>query len=99
MMEQRVPIDLFWAIRLPVASHIWRDRMESSFCERMQLMAPRIPWFGKTVTKHHRGPCATLGDVHMDAVRFHRAMFYFAHCSSSMVSEWPPASHLYASLH
>jgi hypothetical protein len=23
--------------------------------------------------------------VHMDAVRFHRAMFYFAHCTSSMV--------------
>jgi hypothetical protein len=43
MMEQRVPIELFWAIRLPVASHIWRDRLESSFCERMQLMAPRIP--------------------------------------------------------
>jgi hypothetical protein len=43
MMEQRVPIDLFWAIRLTVASHIWRDRMESSFCERVQLMAPRIP--------------------------------------------------------
>jgi hypothetical protein len=42
-MEQRVPIELFWAIGLPVASHIWRDRMESSFCERMQLMAPRIP--------------------------------------------------------
>jgi len=43
MMEQRVPIELFWAIRLPVASHIWRDRSESSLCERMQLMAPRIP--------------------------------------------------------
>jgi hypothetical protein len=42
-MEQRVPIALFWAIRLPVASHIGRDRMKSSLCERMQLMAPRIP--------------------------------------------------------
>src|SRR5216683_2435574 len=81
-MEQRVPIELFWAIRLPVASHIWRDRVESSFCECMQLMAPRIPRFGKTVTEHHQGPCSALGDVHMDAVRFHRAMFYFAHCTS-----------------
>jgi len=43
MMEQRVPIQFFWAIRLPVASHIWRDRSKSSICERMQLMAPRIP--------------------------------------------------------
>src|SRR5580700_3733151 len=42
-MEQRVPIEWFWAIGLPVASHIWCDRMEPSFCERMQLMAPRIP--------------------------------------------------------
>src|SRR6202008_65147 len=31
------------AMRLPVASHIWHDRMESSICERMQRMAPRIP--------------------------------------------------------
>jgi hypothetical protein len=58
----------------------------SSFCERMQLMAPTNTMIRENRDTAPPGSRSALGDLHMDAVRYHRAMFYFAHCTFSTPS-------------
>ena len=40
------------------------------------------------MTQHHQRTRSALRDMHMDTVRFHRPMFYFAPLYSSMHVEF-----------
>ena len=67
-MQQCVLVDRIRAVGLAVAAHIGRDGVESSFGQRRQLVAPRIPGFGKAVAQQDQRTLALLGQVHADAV-------------------------------
>src|SRR5215469_1830222 len=79
-MEEGVAVDFFWTLSQAIASHVGCNHVESGFCECIQLMAPRIPRFGKTMTQHHQRAGPAFSDVHADTVSIYLAMFYFAHC-------------------
>ena len=47
----------------PVAAHVDGDRPEAGLGDGGQLVAPRVPRFGKAVHEQHHGPVALLDQV------------------------------------
>src|SRR5713226_7199202 len=78
-MKQGVLIDCLRTVGLAIATHVRRDDVKSSFRERLQLMTPRVPRLGETMTQDDQWTCTALGDVHANAVGFEDAMLYFVH--------------------
>ncbi len=67
-MKQRVLVDRLGPVGLAIAAHVGRDGMVAGLGQRLQLMPPRVPGFGKAVAQHDQRAGALLGDVHLDAV-------------------------------
>src|SRR5215471_1762126 len=63
-------------------------RVEAGAGERVELVAPGVPGFGKAVTHDDERPHPLLGHVHADAVRLDRAVLELAH---GRFPSWPGA--------
>jgi hypothetical protein len=82
-MEHRVLVDRLGCIALAIAAHVRRHRVEAGRGERIDLMTPRIPGFGKAVAHQHQWPFALFGDVEADAVALDDSLRWFAHVPTS----------------
>jgi hypothetical protein len=83
-MQDRVLVDRLRRIALAVAAHIGGDDTEAGGRERVDLVPPGEPGFGKTVRQQHQRPLALLGDVDADPVAFDDALRCLAHLSISL---------------
>ncbi|GAC1701714.1 MAG: hypothetical protein PVS3B3_29330 [Ktedonobacteraceae bacterium] len=48
-------------VRLPIAAHIERDDVVASLSQDRDLLAPRVPEFGKAMTKQEEWTSPLLG--------------------------------------
>src|SRR4051794_26473722 len=76
-MKQSVLIDSFRFVGLAITPHVRRDGAVTRIRKSLQLMPPRIPRLRPSVTEQHKGTCAHLRDMHLDAVGRNELVFYF----------------------
>jgi len=69
------------AIGFAIPALVGRDRAKARVRQRAQLMAPRVPQFGKAVAEHHRVSGAGLDQMHPDAVGVDELVGKFTHLS------------------
>jgi len=67
-VEERKLVYGLGALSLTVTAHIRSDGMKACLGQCGELMAPRIPGFGKSVAHDHEPAAARLGNVHFNAV-------------------------------
>jgi hypothetical protein len=67
-------LDRFRRAGLPVAALVRRDRAEAGLRQRLQLMAPGVPEFGKTMAHHDRKALAGLSQMHFDTIGLDESM-------------------------
>ncbi|GAC1687463.1 MAG: hypothetical protein NVS9B9_09580 [Ktedonobacteraceae bacterium] len=60
-VEQCVRPLLSGLVRLPIAAHIERDDVIASLSQDRDLLAPRVPEFGKAMTKQEEWTSPLLG--------------------------------------
>lgn len=82
-VEDRVLIDRFGPVTLPIAAHVGCDRVVAGRRQRLELVAPGVPAFRKAVAEQHHRPLALLGDVEADAVRLDPPLRRLAHVIAS----------------
>ena len=84
-LKQRVLIDLVGLAGLAIAAHVGRDGAIAGLSQRLQLMAPRIPGFRKTVAEEDEGSASRLSEMDRNPVCLDRAMGELGHASSPPV--------------
>ena len=65
-----------------VTAHIHRDGAVAAFRQGRQLMAPRVPGFGKAVHQEHERAMALLGNADVYAVGAERSEVCLCYCVS-----------------
>src|SRR5262245_24446690 len=78
-MKERVLIDLVGAVAFAVAAHVRCDDVKSGVTERRQLVAPRVPALGETVTENDERTRTLLGDSQANPVRLDHPVLNLAH--------------------
>jgi len=62
-------------VRLAIAPHVRSHDVKTSVGERGELVAPRIPTLGKTMTQNNQRPGPLFCQVELDAIRLDIAVF------------------------
>ena len=68
--------------RLAIAAHVGRDGVIAGLGQRLQLMAPRIPGFGKPWQNRTTRPAPGLGEMDRNPVCLDGAMDDLGHAAS-----------------
>src|SRR5271165_3512778 len=76
-MEHGVLVDRVGTLSLAIAAHVGSHHPEPGLGECRELMAPRIPAFGKAVAQRDEGTLTRFGEVHSDAVGLDGAVRHF----------------------
>src|SRR4029434_9089738 len=87
-VQERVLLDTLRPVGLAVAAHVGSHRPVARGGERRQLMAPRIPGFGETVTEEDERTRPLLGDVHADAVGLDGPVQAIGHAGTGRGQTW-----------
>src|ERR1039457_6049958 len=79
MLRHPVLVNPRWRRRATVTAHIDRRRTVARISERMKLMPPRVPRFGKAVDHQNQRTLARLDEVDANTVGHYHAVLEFSH--------------------